>query len=273
MTRQIRVRELIGWDLDQYPFRPPLVDIAKQDSARRLVSQKDPYTAKDAFCDHEAELLRDTLNLQLTRPELNAEMCGLEWSLGVVDFRLLLAFQRRLSFDPALSAPPLPGHNDWEGILELCFAPPKPIVCEVSHDAVDRTVTLQSSNPNLHLRVTNDPAAPLAVHAGGTFVEVALYKERPFLRDGYHRAYQLLKGGVFRVPAVIVRARTLQELGANQPWFFPEPVLLSTHPPTVCDFLNEALTVTYTRPPIIKTLRITMEEIISPAPFTQGEQA
>jgi hypothetical protein len=272
MTRQIRVRELIGWDLDQYPFRP-LVDIAKQDSARRLVSQKDPYTAKDAFCDHEAELLRDTLNLQLTRPELNAEMCGLEWSLGVVDFRLLLAFQRRLSFDPALSAPPLPGHNDWEGILELCFAPPKPIVCEVSHDAVDRTVTLQSSNPNLHLRVTNDPAAPLAVHAGGTFVEVALYKERPFLRDGYHRAYQLLKGGVFRVPAVIVRARTLQELGANQPWFFPEPVLLSTHPPTVCDFLNEALTVTYTRPPIIKTLRITMEEIISPAPFTRGEQA
>ena len=144
----------------------------------------------------------------------------------------------------------------------------------MSHDPLQNVVTLQSSNPNLHLRATQDPASPLAVNTGGTFLEVALYKGRPFLRDGYHRAYRLLRAGVFLVPAVIVRARTLQELGSGKPWFFSEPVLLSTHPPMLCDFLNDALTVIYTRPPFIKTFRITMEENLLPVPstVTTGEQ-
>jgi hypothetical protein len=85
----------------------------------------------------------------------------------------------------------------------------------------------------------------------------------------------LLQAGVFLVPAAIVRARTLQELGAVEPWFFPESILLSAHPPTACDFLDSALTLDYVRPPIIKTLRITMEETISYAPTngTSGEPA
>ena len=41
-------------------------------------------------------------HLQQSAPDLHAEMMGLDWSLGVVDLRRLLAFQRRLSFNSTL---------------------------------------------------------------------------------------------------------------------------------------------------------------------------
>jgi hypothetical protein len=44
---------------------------------------------------------------------------------------------------------------------------------------------------------------------------------------------------------VIVRARTLEELGAVQPRFFSEAILLSEHPPFVTEFLNDGLTIEY----------------------------
>lgn len=133
------------------------------------------------------------------------------------------------------------------------------------HDAATKTFVLRSSNPNLHFRTTGDAAAPLSIHAGGPFFEVACFRDRWFLRDGYHRAYNLFQAGVFEIPAVIVQARTIEELGATQPWFFSEDILFSEAPPYVSDFLSDDLIIEYDRPPLLKTLRITMEEILAPA--------
>jgi hypothetical protein len=190
-------------------------------------------------------------------------MLGLDWSLGVVDLRRLLAFQRRLSFNATLPSMAVPRQCDWGSLIEIAFASPNPVICDLVHDAPTQTVTLQSSNPNLHLRVTQDPSMPVTVHAGSPFFEVAQYAGRWFLRDGYHRAHNLLRAGIFQHPAVIVHARTLEELGAAQPHFFSEAILLSEHPPFVTDFLDDTLTIQYDRPPTIKTLRITMEESIA----------
>ncbi|MGA2251152.1 MAG: hypothetical protein ABSG47_11250 [Terracidiphilus sp.] len=230
--------------------------------------------SSSALCEEETRLLRDTLDAQLSREDLQAEMRGLDWSLGVVDLRLLLAFQRRLSFDSTLPAMTVPSQCDWGDLSEIAFASPNPVACDVIHDREKNALILQSSNPNVQLRVTQDPAAPVALYAGSPFFEVAQYAGRWFLRDGYHRAYNLLRAGICRLPAVIVHARNLEELGAVQPQFFPEAILLSEHPPFVTDFLHEALTIEYDRHPIIKTLRITMEESFTfPLPIAaSGEQ-
>jgi hypothetical protein len=264
----IRTIELVAWDFDAYKLRPESFDHTKPVKARDLVFQRRLDHCSNAFCEEETRLLRDTLDTQLSRHDLHVEMRGLDWSLGVVDLRRLLAFQRRLSFDSTLPAMTVPSPGDWGGLSEIAFASPNPVVCDVIHNSEKKTVTLQSSNPNVQLRVTQDPAMPVAVYAGSPFFEVAQYAGRWFLRDGYHRAYNLLRAGIFRLPAVIVRARTLEELGAVQPQFFSEAILLSEHPPFVSDFLNGALTIEYERRPIIKTLRITMEEsIASPLPI------
>jgi len=270
----IRTIELVAWDFDAYKPRPESFDHEKPVKARDLVFQRRLDHCSSALCEEETRLLRDTFDTQLSRHDLQAEMRDLDWSLGVVDLRRLLAFQRRLSFDSTLPVMNVPPQYDWGGLIEIAFASPNPVICDVIHDRNKKTVTLQSSNPNVQLKVTQDPAMPVAVYAGSPFFEVAQYAGRWFLRDGYHRAYNLLRAGICRLPAVIVRARTLEELGSVQPRFFSEAILLSEHPPFVTDFLNESLTIEYDRHPIIKTLRITMEEsFTSPFPIAiSGEQ-
>jgi hypothetical protein len=185
-------------------------------------------------------------------------MAGLDWFLGVVDLRLLLAFQRRIALDLEAQGDSVPGVDDWVGLMDLCFGKQRPVVCDAVRS--DASVVFRSVNPNLHFRFTDDGSHPIAIHSGSPFFEVAQYCDRWFLRDGYHRAFLCLQARVFHLPAVIVRARTLEELGAVHPWFFPEEVLFSTAPPRVIDFLDDALVIEYHRSPLIKALRITVEE-------------
>jgi hypothetical protein len=67
---------------------------------------------------------------------------------------------------------------------------------------------------------------------------------------------------------VIVQARTIEELGATQPWFYPEGVLFSEAPPLVADFNEDDLVLEYERPAMVKTLRIALEETLTPVPPT-----
>jgi len=268
----VYVRELAAWGLDDYKYRPDSIEHAKMSEARRLIAQRPPFQQPAVVLSQETAQLHDALLPHATRPDLLAEMNGLTWSLGVVDLRSLIAFQRRLVFNPGLAQSAAPAARDWPALLALSFGLAKPVECDLIHDPAARILILQSSNPNLHIRTTSDASSPLTIHAGGPFFEVTCFRGRWFLRDGYHRAYNLLQAGVFKVPTVIVQARTIEELGAVQPWFFSEEVLFSEAPPYVSDFLDDDLVLEYKRPPLIKTLRITMEETLSPAPPI-GEQS
>jgi hypothetical protein len=270
---RIQIRELAGWDLDDYQYRPVSFEPdtfgrCRQSHARRLVAQRSPFQTASALLKAETAALDDRLAIQASRADLQAEMADLDWSLGLVDLRLLLAFQRRLALNPSLSQNLAHSADNWSALMALSFGPPKPVVCDLIRDGT--TLILRSGNPNLHFRISSDRSSPVTVHAGSPFFEVAQYRGRWFLRDGYHRAYTLLRAGIFRLPAVIVQVRTLEELGVTQPWFFPEEVLFSPSPPRVTDFLDDALILEYDRPPLIKTLRVTMEETLSP-PSPLGE--
>ncbi len=271
----IHTVELAAWDFDFYEFRPKALSVSKTIEARKRVVLRQPYLSSTALCEEGNELVHCLLKRHGARADLHAEMLGLEWSLGVVDLRRLLAFQRRLSCNASLPVVTVPMQEDWSGLVNLAFAPPSPVVDDLVHDEISSSLTLQSTNPNMQFRVTDSPSAPVTIHAGSPFFEVAQYAGRWFLRDGYHRAYHLLSAGVFSLPAVIIQARTPKELGAVLPRFFSEAILLSDHPPFVSDFLDEALTIKYDRPQTVKTLRIIMEESTAPQYFKRpsGEQA
>jgi len=278
MTHQnlnpIRTIELVGWGLDEFEARSQTFGREKPLRAREIVSRRQSDHCSRALCEEQPRALRELLDVQQSRHDVHEEMIGLDWSLGVVDLRRLLTFQRRLSFDATLVDTVVPRQSDWDYLIDIAFAPQTPVVCDLVHDTQAKTIILRSSNPNLQLRVTQDPSTPVAVHTGSPFFEVAQYAGRWFLRDGYHRAYNLLQSGIFQLPAVIVRARTIEELGAIQPRFFSKATLLSQHPPFVSDFLDARLTIQYDRPPAIKTLRITMDESVAyPQPVRiSGEQ-
>jgi hypothetical protein len=268
----IHIRELAAWGLDDYEYRPQSFEHEKVWQSARIVAQREGFEEADVVLTAETEQLSEKFAVLAGRPDLLVEMSGLSWALGVVDLRSLIAFQRRLSFHPELPQVFVPNARQWAALLSLAFGSAKPIEYETVHDRSAQSLTLQSSNPNLHFRITSDPSSPLSIHAGGPFFEVACFRGRWFLRDGYHRAYALLSAGVFEVPAVIVYAATIEELGATQPWFFPEEILFSERPPHVVDFLDRDLVLEYDRPSLIRTLRITMEETLTPS-TSIGEQS
>jgi hypothetical protein len=263
---QVQVRELVGWGVDDNDYRPQLNALTPAiERARCAVGACETYTPAEPVQTDWPAFFADLLSTQIHRRDLQSEMHGLDWSAGVVDLRCLLAFQRRLIFDEHFSQPEVPAPEDWAALIALAFGPPVAIAYS-TRTANTSELVLQSENPNLQIRPSIESNRVLfEIHGGSPFFEVAEYRGRWFLRDGYHRAYHLLRANIAYFPAVIIRAKTLVELGPVQPWFFSEEVLFSSHPPRLTDFLDDNLVVEYLRPRLLKTLRVTIEESVEPA--------
>ena len=264
MGKSVRIRELAGWMLDEDEYRPADYDRDKQSRAEHLISQRAPFESSGALLEDETAAIQDLLAPHASRSDLLAEMAGLNWSLGVVDLRGLIAFQRRIASSSSRPTSPTPQVDDWPALAAVSFGASKPAEYEMIRKPEANTIVLRSHNPNLSLRFFDQRSSPVSVHGGSPFFEVARYRNRWYLRDGYHRAYDLLRTNIFRTPAVIVYARTLEELGATQSWFFNEETLLSATPPRVIDFLDDALVLEYNRPLLIKTVSVTIEESLAP---------
>jgi hypothetical protein len=278
-TPKVSVRELIAWELDEYSYRSAATCFGQEEFAAKIRSaqarllERDPYTSCSALLAQETQCIQHLLDAVARRPDLQEEYEyeGLEWTLGVVDLRCLLAFQRRLVFDKVYEAEPTAKQNDWQQLISLALGPKRSTAYSVTHNGDTGSgldLTLQSNNPDLQLlmnsKASKGGSLPLLLHGGSPFFEVAEFGGRWFLRDGYHRAYRFLEAGVFQIPAVVIRARTIKELGAIEPWFFNEAQLFSNRPPQVKDFLDGGLVFCYERVAFRKVIRICVEESLQP---------
>jgi hypothetical protein len=277
MNTRVAIRELAAWDFDMYPWRDQFIDASTLDqraavAARRLEREAPgagPFGI-DALLAEETHFHKAVLEEQRLRPALLAEMRGLDWSLGAVDLRRLIAFQRRLVLDR--EAPPvhIPKQEDWPALCSLAFEGRRSLThCVHAFDpgVNDYAIQLHSTNPDLRISLAESVSGgtlPLILTGGSPFFEVAEFRDRWFLRDGYHRAYRMLRSGVTKGFAVIVHARTLEEMGAVEPFFFGEEILFSARPPRVIDFLEEDLVLNYERPRMRKTISVRIEESLEP---------
>jgi hypothetical protein len=278
MKPTVTIRELAAWDLDVYPWRDQMVDAVtleqRTSEAAQYIAREDQHEeclGQNAFLAAETRLHQALLQPQRLRPELHAEMRGLDWSLGVVDLRRLIAFQRRLVLDPEMPPPYVPQQEDWAALCGLAFDGRRTLahrVLPTASFAGGYEIQLRAENPDLRITLAAEQAEgeslPLLLTGGSPFFEVAEFQGRWFLRDGYHRAFQMLRAGVTMGFAVIVHARTLEELGAVEPFFFGEETLFSARPPRVTDFLEESLVLHYERPHMRKTITVRIEESLEP---------
>jgi hypothetical protein len=277
------VHELIAWDLDDYPYRDAAagVDSVKLDErtkrARAQLAERDRYTGTTALLEQETKDIEDLLKAAAEREDLQGEYENLDWTLAVIDIRRLLAFQRRLVFGCALQAPILPDCNDWPRLISLAIGSQRSTEHVVIHDRSEDdqlNIRLHSSNPDLRLQLHSTTGQgdllPLSLYGGSPFFEAAEFRGRWFLRDGYHRAYHLLKAGVYRMPAVVIYTRSIEELGATAPWFFNEEQLFSDRPPQVPDFLDDNMILHYERTALRKVIRIHIEESLEPFEAAEG---
>jgi hypothetical protein len=270
---RVDVHELIAWGLDEYPFRNATPDFnpkaltCKIALAHEVLANRERHIYGDAVLATKQESVQPLLTLASQRDDLQKEYEGFVWTLGVVDLRRLLAFQRRLVFDSARQPLEVVTQDNWPSLISIAIGAKRNTEYRLKHnkcstDSLD--INIHSSNPDLQLRL--DPKRgeggllPFTLYGGSPFLEVAELRGRWFLRDGYHRAYNLLKVGVHHVPAVVISARNIGELGATEPWFFCEEQLFSDRPPRVIDFLDEDLVLRYKRVPLRKVIRVRIEE-------------
>jgi hypothetical protein len=272
-SSKVDVYELIAWELDEYPYRDAAMSLRREEFANQIeraqqsLSERESYANSPALLAAESESLNHLLVECSKRPDLQAEYEGLDWTLGVVDLRRLLAFQRRLVCSTRQHISPTPNQDKWPELISFTLGLQRATEHHFVRSCTERDhldVTLRSNNPDFELRLSTDAGQdghlPLSLYGGNPFFEVAELRGRWFLRDGYHRAYRLLQAGVYRVPAVVIYARTIGELGATKPWFFSEEQLFSARPPRVMDFLNEDLVMRYERTALRKVIRIRVEE-------------
>lgn len=211
---RLQIHELAGWGFDPEADRTLLNAEAIHSAARRAAAflhERMPYDQKSPCSHQDRSHGQMILSDRMEGVARSREFDGFDWKLAIVDLERLVAFQRRLGFEEGRQIA-IPDPEDIEALLDL-------------------TIPSVSLDPG-HI---------------SPYLEVAFYRGRGFLRDGYHRSYGLLRRGITCVPAVVLQARTIEELGAVGHKFFPENILFSTRPPMVCDFGNEALTVSYLR--------------------------
>jgi hypothetical protein len=274
---KVIVRELIAWDLDDYPYRDAAAGFGpaelreRTERASAKLAERDLYAGTTALLERETKDIQDLLTVAAQREDLREEYENLDWTLAVIDLRRLLAFQRRLVFSSGSKVFVTPERHDWPQLISMAIGSQRSTEHVVIHDLSedDRLeIRLHSSNPDLRLRfhpkTSRGECLPLSLYGGSPFFEVAEFRGRWFLRDGYHRAYHLLQAGVDRVPAVVIYARSIEEVGATAPWFFNEEQLFSDRPPQVTDFLDDNLILRYERTALRKVIRIHIEESLEP---------
>src|ERR1700733_2415700 len=238
----VTIHELMAWELDEYAYRNLGTGLSEGQlaegisGAKQKLAERVCYEPCEVLLNEQTARIQHLLAVHTQRAELRHEYEGLEWTLGAVDLRHVLAFQRRLVFDPKSQPLQIPAQEDWPALLSFSFGAARSTEYSMTfheNDGQSPEFRLQSDNPDLELRPTGTQArelSPFSLYGGSPFFEVAEFRGRWFLRDGYHRAYLLLQAGVHHVPAVVIGARTIDEVGATRSWFFNDEQLFYCRP-------------------------------------------
>jgi hypothetical protein len=170
------------------------------------------------------------------------------WELAVIgDLRRVVAAQPTVFVDELEDDEQLPAPEDLEAVarVTLPLAPPS---AQLPADFDEDNQTWNISSPSPNLRITGTFAGEVKPDVVGfgflleiltSFVSVAEFRGRYVLRDGYHRTYRLLAGGVFKVPAFVRRFGDDDSLFRSG--MLPEAVYCGERPPTLADYDDDTV--------------------------------
>jgi hypothetical protein len=200
---------------------------------------------------------------QLAQQPLSAPYLAEGWQVMSVDLSRVCSLQQTVRADRAAARVAAIDPDDVSAVASVTL--PAGIADEeipVQFDEERRTWLISGANPNLklvgHYGGRIQEGAPLSfgfnVAVVPSFLQVARHHGRHVLRDGYHRAFGLLQRGITRVPA-FVRDFGVGGLGLGA-GLFGTDVYLSTRPPLLPDFLDDAVAADVPIPAVQKMIVI-----------------
>jgi hypothetical protein len=237
-------------------------------------------TARKKFVAKPATVNSTQLDIDLddlaANPLLATTFAPHKWSLKVVDLRNVIAYQKAIKID-GLEDRVKPVVDDRSLLAEFCLpgeqpVPPQSLIGDIDGNGY----TISSLNPNLRIagnQVQQAQVAPqegmqpismlavtFLVSMGTSYLQVASYNGREFLRDGYHRAAALIREGVFEVPCVYIEAGSFEEIGANPSTMFSYEILFGDRPPLLTDFWDDLVAADTEQPSVRRAIRFRGEE-------------
>jgi hypothetical protein len=286
MQRPVRV--LLPWlDRDEAvailhgrlagPGEDVTAHVAAWENAKASLISRTPYALPGLSTQPLAAELLQRADTFRQRSDVQTGLQGFTWELGIVDLNQVLSFQKIVNLEQAEERVTAINQDDWGALFSLCLPDPSPPEQLQGLSEPGKTgIVFSSLNPNLRVvgqAVMEQSPAPgqlgqsmkfvgFAIGLGSSFVQVAEYKQRWFLRDGYHRCYGLLRKGITRIPCVFIRALAFEHIGANKPDFIKYETLLGEHPPFLKDFLDDQLSTTVQQTAVRKAVRISADEFL-----------
>lgn len=275
-------RILLGWLGDAEAVRQllgrnamPQDDLApvweRISNARAAVMMRPAFTAYDPVVDGDQAVLAQIAE----RPELRAAIPDAPWSVEWIDLTRVLSVQKLINTD-GLGLRVDAVKDDPAAVADLCLPavqPAPPLGAFTDLDGLG--ITISSLNPNLRvvgshvqetLLATTQDAPPQKMQAvtffvnmGTSYLQVAHYRGRFFLRDGYHRALGLIHAGVKHVPAILIKAPTFQYV-VPTPGLFDHEVAFGERPPLLADFWDDSVAADGTQPAVRKVVRMRAEQ-------------
>jgi hypothetical protein len=220
---------------------------------------------------------RSLLDQVASRPEVHAAFADVPWRIEWVDLTRVLSVQKMITTD-GLELRVAEATTDPAALVELCLPAAQPVPpLGAFGDPDSHGFALSSLNPNLRVVGSNvsealvsaSPQLPpqkvqaftFFVSMGASYVQVAQYQGRSFLRDGYHRAAGLLRAGIKRVPAVVMDAPSFQFI-TSAPGLFDHEVAFSDRAPRLADFWDDSVSADALQPAVRKVVRIRAEEFV-----------
>ncbi len=236
------------------------------EAARRARAARAPWVSADPTLAGDQQIL-DQITV---RDDLRATFQGMNWRPAFVDLRRLLSMQQVVGLQGLADRVGGVSQNP-QPLVDLCLPTQIPFEGRASNDPDKKGMAV--SSPNLNLQVVGSGLGPVQVAPGVTRIavhifldmpashlQVAEYRGRYFVRDGYHRAAGLIREGVFIVPCILIQVRSLQELTAGKSGLFSDDVLLDERPPALTDFWDDSVAVTGKRATGEKIVRVRGDE-------------
>ena len=201
------------------------------------VHQQDLVSPPPAVLDEHVSRLRAT--------PAGEQMFREGYEVALVDLGRVVAFQPHVFTDTSLERTADLDAHDLAAIAELTLPTAHEVTLEAQCDPVKQAWMIISPNPNLRVAgpfngdVNGLPGFGFVVAAPAPFVQVVRFEGRYILRDGYHRAFGLLRRGITRVPAFLRDFETVEQLAP--PGMLPHAAWLGLRPPLLRDYHDDAV--------------------------------
>ena len=166
------------------------------------------------------------------------------WSFKMADLSKVCALQPIVFWDHAAERAQAALAEEVLTLAAITLPIPENVELPLQFDQIHNTWIIASRNPNLKL--VGNFASPVGGHFGcgflvavqPSFVQVASYRNRYVLRDGYHRALGLLAKKVTKVPVLFREFGPFDPLGIG-PGMLPDAAWLGERPPLLADYLSD----------------------------------